>query len=346
MLVLRTVGDILLYTFGPSVYPSGGLEVAVVNASQRSMEIALLSSEGKVVGFRRGVLRPPGYKELLRLITTSVLDMTLSLKSAEGPSHLGLSLLEVEEPDKEKLAQELSSYMALEDVVVMDDLEASYFSAFRREKGLLVYSGLRAGVCTLEGNKLVSSGGLGYILDGEASAYWMGAEALRFAIRSSDGRSIPTVLSSTLVNWLSLPDVGSISKWVAGATPQDIASLALLVIEAYEAEDKVASLIVERSLRSIADMAWTVFRRSAFAGEVKVAFRGAIFERSKKARKDLISRTSELGINAVESTRVVTPMLGIAIATLEHAGVQVGPEVEKRLLSELMSEQAASSTNV
>lgn len=320
------------------------MEVIVVNTNRRSTDVALLSSEGKVIDFRRAGPLPPSFRELVRLITSSVLDMTFSSKSEVRPSCFGMSVLEIEEAEKDKLAKEISNYIALEDVIIMDDFEAAYFSAFRKDKGLLIYSGLRAGVYTLEGERLVRSGGLGYILDGEASTYWVGAEALRFAIRASDGRSIPTVLSSTLINWLSLPDIGAIEKWVTNATPQDIAALAPLVIEAYEAEDKVASLIVERSLRSIADMAWTVFRRSAFVGEVKVAFRGAIFERSKKARKELISRLSELGINAVESTRIALPILGIAVATFERSGIKVSPDLEKRLLSELTSEQVMSST--
>jgi len=319
-----------------------GLEVVIVNANRRSTDIAILSSEGKVIDFRRVASSlPPSSRELMRLIASSVLEMTLS-KAGVRPSCLGMSVLDIGENEKGKLAKDISNYIALGDIIVMDDLEASYFSAFRREKGLLVHSGLRAGVYTLEGKRLVSSGGLGYVLDGEASTYWVGAEALRFAIRASEGRSIPTVLSSTLINWLSLSDMGAIAKWVANATPQEIASLAPLVVEAYEAEDKVASLIVERSLRSIADMAWTVFRRSAFAGEVNVAFRGSVFERSKRARKDLISRLSEIGIKAVESARVALPTLGVAVATLERAGLEVGPELERKLLSELASEQVMS----
>lgn len=99
---------------------------------------------------------------------------------------------------------------------------------------------------TSEGNTC-RVGGWGHLLDDGGSSYFLGLEALRAIIRSTDGRLGATVLVEQIISTLGLKDILEIMHRVyfPQMNKTKIASLAPLVLAAATSGDQVALRIVE-----------------------------------------------------------------------------------------------------
>ncbi len=97
-------------------------------------------------------------------------------------------------------------------------------------------------------------GGWGHLLDDGGSSYFLGLEALRAAVRSTDGRLGPTVLLEQILSTLGMKDILEIMHRVyfPQMNKTEIASLAPLVLAAAAGGDQVALQIVEAGQNELA----------------------------------------------------------------------------------------------
>jgi len=89
-------------------------------------------------------------------------------------------------------------------------------------------------------------GGWGHILDDGGSSYYLGLEAIKAVVRSSDGRKSATSLTSHVLDHFGIDDVQEIMHQVysKGAEKSVIAALAPTVLEEAQNGDAIASEIV------------------------------------------------------------------------------------------------------
>jgi N-acetylglucosamine kinase-like BadF-type ATPase len=107
------------------------------------------------------------------------------------------------------------------------------------------------------------SGGWGYVLGDEGSAYWLGSLALRAVVRAADGRGAPTAMAEPILSHFGVTKPQDLVRhiYVAGARPSSIAALAKIVGAAAVAGDAAAGELISLGGRELAMAAASVASR-------------------------------------------------------------------------------------
>ncbi len=157
------------------------------------------------------------------------------------------------------------------------------------------------------------SGGWGYLLGDEGSAYWLGHAALRRAIRAADGRGPETALADMLAKRLDLEVPAGLVWWFYDHElfRYRVADLAPLVQEASDAGDAAAEELLDEAAWHLARTVQAVDRKLQFEDSYPLVVAGGAF----KACPSLFGRLEErLGLPQARVKRLVDqPALGAVI---------------------------------
>ncbi len=169
-------------------------------------------------------------------------------------------------------------------------------------------------------------GGWGGLLGEEGSGYWLGLEGLRAVVRAADHRDPETLLSSVLLDALSLGDAQELVPWVAGASKREVGVLAPLVLRAAADGDAGAAAIRGRGIEALAshltvareawDDAWDDAGGDVGAS-FPLAFAGGLLKEGGFLREAVGTIAEEMG--AEISSAPVVPVRGAALLALRLA---------------------------
>jgi len=125
----------------------------------------------------------------------------------------------------------------------------------------------------------VRSGGWGYLLADEGSAFWIGHQTMRRCVQAADGRGPATTLSERLAKRLQRDVPDGLIAWVYDQElpKYRIAELAVLVQEAADAGDPVARALLDEAAQHLAEAARAVARRLDFPGPFPLVLAGGAF---------------------------------------------------------------------
>lgn len=149
-------------------------------------------------------------------------------------------------------------------VRVVSDCEVAFAAGTAAGAGTVLIAGTGAIAARIEDHReTASAGGHGWLLGDEGSAFWLGREAVRHALRTLDAETAPAGLArAVLVNVLDGEpgdDPVRVRKQlitaVNGAPPIRLAELAPLVTAACADDDPAGSDIVGRAAVELADTA-------------------------------------------------------------------------------------------
>lgn len=123
------------------------------------------------------------------------------------------------------------------------------------------------------------SGGFGWLLGDEASAYWLGHAAVRQGIRWVDGRGPQTTLFDRIRAKVGVESARGLADWFyASETPRThVAELAFLVEEAADEGDEAAAALLEQAADHLARAAHAVARRLTFPSPYPLVLSGGTF---------------------------------------------------------------------
>lgn len=132
-------------------------------------------------------------------------------------------------------------------ILVRNDAFNALYSGTLGKEGIVQIAGTGAitfGINVEE--KMVRSGGWGFLFDDEGSGFYLGNEALRAVFKEYDHRGLATSLTDSLLHHFK---VKAVPDFIGSVYGQDhprsvIAPLARLVVEAAETNDEVAKKIV------------------------------------------------------------------------------------------------------
>ncbi len=135
------------------------------------------------------------------------------------------------------------------------DIKNDSFNLFALDKraDMAVISGTGSVVFIKNGDIYKRLGGWGYLLDSAGSAYDIGRDALREALREEDMKEAPTLMSCLLREKLNTATVWEHINTVYTEGKPYIAGLASIVFEAYRQEDEKAKHIVDRNAMALAE---------------------------------------------------------------------------------------------
>ena len=127
--------------------------------------------------------------------------------------------------------------------------------------------------------KTARSGGWGYLLGDEGSAYWLGHAAVRRAIRAADGRDSPTALGAKISARLGRSVPAGLVSWFYDQQHfrHRVAELAPLVEEAAIEGDAAAEDLLEQAARHLGRAARAVDAQLPFDRPFPLVMAGGAF---------------------------------------------------------------------
>ncbi len=147
--------------------------------------------------------------------------------------------------------------------------------------GIVVISGTGSVAYGVDpGGRRARSGGWGYLLGDEGSAYWIGHAAVRKAIRAADGRGRATMLGEKLAERLGLEVPRGLVSWFYDQEHfrHRVAELAPLVEEAARDDDESARELLEEAAKHLARAARATARKLTFPEPYRVVLAGGAFK--------------------------------------------------------------------
>lgn len=153
------------------------------------------------------------------------------------------------------------------------DLHIACLGAHEGRDGAVVIAGTGScGYVAVKG-RTKTVGGHGFPFGDSGSGAWLGLEALKYALKASDGLAPASPLAAQVEEFLEARGIGMVSRMV-GATSRDYARLAPLVLEQARAGDAVSLAMV----REGADYLSSLARKLLEEGDVRLSMIGGLAE--------------------------------------------------------------------
>jgi N-acetylglucosamine kinase-like BadF-type ATPase len=205
------------------------------------------------------------------------------------------------------------------EIYIVGDMVTAHQAAFQGGPGAIVIAG--TGSIAFARNargETARAGGWGFAISDEGSGHWIGRKAISAALRAADERNeIP--LQANLLQCWKLNRCEQLAAAANASPPPDFASLVPAVTASAEAEDAIASAVLESAGIELGDIAAVVIRR-ALSPDPRVAMSGGVFRHSRHVRESFFNRIRGLYPRAHIVSDVVDPIDG-ALALARSARV-------------------------
>lgn len=203
-------------------------------------------------------------------------------------------------------------------IYMRSEAEISLMAVLERQYGILAISGTGSNTYGItKSGDIHRVGGWGHLLGDEGSGYQIGLQALKSVIKSHEGITPPTIMSSLMIAAHPLQHITDLKSYIyqPAITKQHIASFARCCIEAADAGDEAAIRIIRQQAEELADTTSALIRQQAEFAESDLVWIGSIFKHSPLFRKtycsSLLSRYPQLRFP--EGNRERTPAHGAAL---------------------------------
>lgn len=240
-------------SIGSLFSPQGETLFFGVDGGGTKTEFAVVSSEGYVL--KRFVLsgcnpNDIGYARTFELLSGGI-DRILSEFPSIRNGFLGIAGVTTGDC-AHRLQDDFKKRCPQVDLCVKSD--AYNLFAMDDDADMVVISGTGSVVFVRNGDGYKRLGGWGYLLDRAGSAYDIGADALRAALREEDLGNPHSLLYERLLQKINAPTVWAHINTVYNEGKPYIASLASIVFDAYRAGDDTAEQIVDRNAKALAEL--------------------------------------------------------------------------------------------
>jgi N-acetylglucosamine kinase-like BadF-type ATPase len=200
---------------------------------------------------------------------------------ARSAAALCLGIAGVDRADEAALVRALLGRLGQhERTLVVNDAAIALVAGAPTRVGIVIVAGtgsIAYGVDARGG--VARAGGFGHLLADEGSAYWLGREALRAAVRALDGRGPGTYLVGAVLGDLGIASLDELVPlaYGQGLPRQRLAALAPLVQAAADAGDPVAAALLDAAASELALAARSVAGRLALPAPYPVVLAGGLF---------------------------------------------------------------------
>ncbi len=204
-------------------------------------------------------------------------------------------------------------------IAVTTDGEIALTAAFGEAGGIVLCAGTGSVAWARESDgALLRAGGYGRTFGDEGGGYAIARAALSAAGRAHDGRTPETALTQALLAGAGTDEFDGLIRWAGSATPEEIASLAPVVIRACEAGDPNARALLEDAAAELSDLVRAVAARVT-GGATQIALAGGLLRAGSPIRTMVVERIGRDVPRATILDVTVNPALG-ALAMAARLG--------------------------
>lgn len=243
--------------------------------------VGLLADEhGKVLAKARG-----GGANLVihgELSVEKVLYQVIEDLESPGPiDAICLGMAGVDRDEEKELIRGLLRRLGLRKTVrIVNDALIALVAGAPEGIGIVISAGTGSIAYGVDPNgETARSGGWGYLLGDEGSAFWLGHAAVRQGIRAVDGRGPATTLFDRISQRLELDVPDGLVKWFYDQelSRDRVARLASLVEEAADDGDVAANSLLDQAAQHLARAARAVDRKLTFTESYPLVLAGGVF---------------------------------------------------------------------
>jgi glucosamine kinase len=220
------------------------------------------------------VTAQPGGPPMNALLTAGFADHLRDIIGAAAPTVAGIGLPGVRVADRAHELSETLTRQAGCPVHVTDDADTARCGAFMGAPGIVVMAGTGSVALGWDGERFARAGGHGFLLGDEGSAYWIGREAVRSALRWAEQAGGSELVHKT-VTQATGSDLDLLISEV-NAHPAERGRLTVLApqVAAIAGYDPEAERILRSAAEHLAALAESIRRR---LGPLPVAGAGGVF---------------------------------------------------------------------
>jgi len=197
---------------------------------------------------------------------------------------------------------------------VIPDVCAILHTAISSNEGIVVIAGTGSIVVGIVGSIMYRAGGWGYLVDDEGSAFHIGREAIRLALKMYDGRLSKTRLMSKVLEHFNVSNMEELVDLIAlrKVGVKEIASLAPKIID-FAKHDTIARFIVKNACNELVDSVISILNK--MNKRVPIVLSGGLLI-NKKAYRDMF--INELR-RRLGDTKVLIPKFEPVVGALIRA---------------------------
>ena len=306
-----------------------------VDGGQTSLKCALARPDGTILsqGLGRGIthLAVQGAQETFQAALKEAAAQAWAAAGLEPRplAALALGLTGISAPDtpEARLAAGLANQsIAAQRTIVENDAMIALKGAHAGQPGIIVISGTGTIAYGQDNHgKIGRASGWGWLLGDEGSAYWIGREGIRAALRAQEKAGPPTALLEIFQRHFGIEDMIEIKRTVFAPDfgSKGFAALAPLVAQACAGEDTVARGILEQGGRELAALAEAVARQLDFSQPpVPVAPIGGAFEHFEVLRQSFAVSLNASPISLQSTSPRHSALVGAVILAREMSKSQ------------------------
>ncbi|NLB73992.1 MAG: hypothetical protein GX795_08220 [Firmicutes bacterium] len=249
--------------------------------------------------------------------------------------------------ERERVTASLQDLGLARRVVVDNDAAAALASGTMGKPGIVVIAGtgsIAFGVN--EEGKRARSGGWGYILGDEGSAYYIGRKALNSVTRARDGRGKQTLLSQAIIDHFSINNVDELVG-LAYADRFDrieIANLSPVVAEIAGEGDEVACWILDQAGAELGIAAGAVAKALNMEDtEFPCVTTGGVFKSGSRVTHALMRELMKVAHISALTQPEFPPVAGAYFLGLRELGLSINEHVVERTKSSLARIKSSAS---
>lgn len=243
--------------------------------------VALLADEDGTV---RSKARGGGANLLVHgeLAVEKVIFQVIEDLEAPAPvAALCLGIAGVDRPGEKELIRGMLRRLGLrQPLKVVNDAAVALVAGAPEGHGIVVIAGTGSiAFGRSPDGQTARSGGWGYLLGDEGSAFWLGHAALRLGIRAADGRGQPTTLYDRVCRKLDLSSASGLVSWFydQNLSRHRVAELASLVEEAARDGDEASEELLDHAAGHLARAARAAAGQLSFREEYPLVLSGGVF---------------------------------------------------------------------
>lgn len=256
------------------------MKIIALDAGGTSAKFALYDEQGTVLAkhnFTTPHILEVGVEKLCAIVKTGV-DYCCAQFSEVEPFILSIGMAAFGRD--QQLATTIKTALSkdYEQLLLHGDMEIAYKAAFPANTGILLIAGTGSIAYAREQSKVLRTGGFGYFLGDEGSAYWISKRALQLFTKQVDGRLPKTELYGFVKKSLAIDDDYAIISKSLSLTRSEIANMCASLIDLYN-KDKLVTAIYDEAINELASLVQALAKQmTKISQPTEVALVGGFFK--------------------------------------------------------------------